>query len=158
MVLTLWTKATQCGNAAKLFFVGWCLGTPLWYNLVDFWRAREGKCSMVLSILESLKAWRRLQWGIFFIGSLMCPKKDKSIHRRAFPSYRGWETSLPLVVQSGRKRLNLYWLDNHSDTFTSMNGTNFAWQYFLDEKAGKELNSNPWWAFLKSAAPPPEKA
>ena len=32
---------------------------------------------MVLSILESLKARRRLQWGIFFIGILLCPKKDK---------------------------------------------------------------------------------
>ena len=27
----------SCGNASKLFVVGWCLGTPLWYNLVDFW-------------------------------------------------------------------------------------------------------------------------
>ena len=25
-------------------------------TVVDFWRAREGKCSLVLSILESLKA------------------------------------------------------------------------------------------------------
>ena len=44
------------GNAAKLFSLGWCLETPLWYDLVDFWRARESKCLMVLSILESLKA------------------------------------------------------------------------------------------------------
>ena len=77
----LWTKVTQNGNAAKLLSMGWCLKTLLWYDLVDFWWARESKCSMVLSILESLKAWRRLQWGLFFIGSLLCPKKDKSIHR-----------------------------------------------------------------------------
>ena len=56
------------------------------YNLVDFWQARECKCSLVLSILESLKARRRLQWGLFFIGSLLCLKKDKSVHRRACPS------------------------------------------------------------------------
>ena len=49
-------KGDPMWDAAKLFFVGWCLGTPLWYDLVDFWRAREGKCSMVLSILEILKA------------------------------------------------------------------------------------------------------
>ena len=77
------------GMFPNYFFVGWCLGTPLWYDLVDFWQAREGKCSMVLSILESLKARRRIQWGIFFIGSILCPKKDKSIHRRAFPSFGG---------------------------------------------------------------------
>ena len=103
----------------------------------------------VLSFLESLKAWRRLQWGIFFIGSLLYPKKDKSIHRRARPSCRGWENSLPLVVQLRQKRLNLYWLEGYSDTFMSMNETKFARQYFLDEKAGKELNDNPCWAFLK---------
>ena len=143
----LWTKATQCGKASKLFSVGWCLGTPLWYDLVEFWWAREGKCSMVLSILESLKARRRLQWGIFFVGSILCPKKDKSIHRRAHSYWMGWETSLTMVVQSGWKRLNLYWLDGHSDTFTSMNETKFARWSFLDEKAGKELNDNPWWAF-----------
>ena len=128
----LWTKATP---------VGWCLGTPLWYDLMDFWQAREGKCSMVLSILDSLKAWRRLQWGLFFIGSLLCPKKDKSIHRRAHPFFRGWETSLPLVVQSGRKRLNLYWLDGHSDTFTSMNKTMFTWQSFLTRRLEKSLTT-----------------
>ena len=46
--------------------------------------------------------------GLFFVGSLLFPKKDKSIHRRARPSCRGRETSLPLVVQSGQKMLNLY--------------------------------------------------
>ena len=141
-------KGDPMWDAAKLFSMGWCLGTPLWYDLVDFWRAREGKCLLVLSILESLKEGRRLQWGLFFVGSLLCPKKDKSIHRRAHSSCRGWETSLLLVVQSGRKSLNLYWLDGHSDTFTSMNKTKFARQYFLDEKDGKELNDNPWWDFL----------
>ena len=30
-------KVTQCGDASKLFSVGWCLGTPLWYDLMDFW-------------------------------------------------------------------------------------------------------------------------
>ena len=92
----------------QTIFMGWCLETPLWYNLMDFWQSREGKCSMVLSILESLKAWRRIQWGLFFIGSLLCSKKDKIMHKRSLPSYRGWETSLPLVVQSRWKRLNLY--------------------------------------------------
>ena len=139
-----WPKG---GMLPNYFFVGWCLGTPLLYNLVDFWRARESKCLMVLSLLESLKARRRLQWGLFFIGSLLCPKKDKSIHRRARPSYRGWQTSLPLVVQSGWKMLNLYWMDGHLDTFMSMNETKFSQQSFLNEKARKELNDNPWWAF-----------
>ena len=44
---------------------------------------------MVLSILESLKARRRLQWGLFLIDSLLCPKKVKSVRRRARPSFEG---------------------------------------------------------------------
>ena len=64
-------------ECCQTIFVGWCLGTPLWYDLMDFWRAREDKCSMVLSILESLKARRRLQWGLFFVGSVLCPKRIK---------------------------------------------------------------------------------
>ena len=133
----LWTKATQSGNSTKMFYVGCCLETLLRYDLIYFWRAQESKCSMVLSILESLEAWRRLQWGLFFLSSLLCLTKDKNIHRRAFPSFWGWENSLSLVVQSGQKRLNLYWLGGHSDTFRSMNETNFARKYFLDEKARK---------------------
>ena len=35
-------------------------------------------------------------------------------------------------------------LDDHSDTFTSMNKTKFSWQSFLDETVGKEINEN-WW-------------
>ena len=42
------------------------------------------------------------------------------------------------------KKVNLYFLDSHSNTFTSMNETKFARKYFLDEKARKELNDNPW--------------
>ena len=29
-------RRTNGGNAAKLFSVGWCLRTPLWYDLMDF--------------------------------------------------------------------------------------------------------------------------
>ena len=56
-----------------------------------------------------------------------------------------WErnTSLPLIVQPGRKRLSLYSLDVHSNTFTSMKETKFARQSFLYERDGKELKDNP---------------
>ena len=49
-------------------------------------------------------------------------------------------------------------MDDHLDTFMSMNETKFARWYFLDEMDGKELKDNWWWAFLSSAAPLPEKA
>ena len=79
-------KGKPMWECFQTVFYGVVSRDTMWYDLVDFWWAREGKCSMVLSILESLKAWRRLQWGLFFIGSLLWPKKDKSIHRRARPS------------------------------------------------------------------------
>ena len=46
--------------------------------------------------------------GLFSVDSLLCPKKVKIVHRRALPSLGGWDISLLLVVQLGRKRLNLY--------------------------------------------------
>ena len=48
-------RRPKVGMLPNCLFVGWCLKTLLWHDLVDFWRARESKCSMVLSILESLK-------------------------------------------------------------------------------------------------------
>ena len=44
--------------------------------------------------------------GLFLV--LLSPKKDKIVQRRALPAERGRETSFPLVVQPGQKRLNLY--------------------------------------------------
>ena len=32
-------RRLECGDVAKLYSMGWCLGTLLWYDLVDFWRA-----------------------------------------------------------------------------------------------------------------------
>ena len=87
--------------------------------------------------------------GLFFIGSILFPKKDKSIHRRACPSCRGWETSLPLVVQWGWKRLNLYRLDGHSDAFMSMNETNFARKYFFMRRLEKNLTTTHGEIFRK---------
>ena len=30
-------RRPNVGMLPKLFTVGWCLGTPLWYDLMDFW-------------------------------------------------------------------------------------------------------------------------
>ena len=41
---------------------------------------------MVFSFLESLKIGRRLQCGLFFVCSLLSPKTDISIQKRALPT------------------------------------------------------------------------
>ena len=65
---------------------------------MDFWLAREGKCSMVLSILESLKHEENSSGGSFLLVVSYSQKTIKLYIGELAHPFRGWETSLPLVV------------------------------------------------------------